>query len=694
MIKVFKDYNDIPPKLLSTSAQKKLEEILKTKKVILLSHIIDEYQEVKPKLLQIYHNKCAYCEQKIEHNKSIIERYRPRSLYYWLTFEWSNLLPTCFSCDQAKATHFGLQDESLRIRQPQLDRKEWLANSNSFLAEKPILLNPEIDEPSEHLEFLPDGRVIGITERGKYTIEILQLNREQLLNDRSKVISEYEEELNVQLHRVMSLFDEGAYRQLKGKGIDGILELAFESVFSELFENTNADKYFAGLNRAIFNNFDHFFDNNLLQKAFKNFKNKTAHNIDLDTQHAPLKTTSTPITISNIIISNIKCFYNVKIDFNNKDTILLGINGRGKTTVLQLLALALTRPNKINKPFGIEWKNVIREIGKEAFFAITLSIGNEEYTLKFNLNEDDEIIGENIPQKVVNKLNDTVILGYGVGRNSMFLPEQFEAQLNESFKDVATIFGVNSMVRNGQIEDYLKRGNGFIQIKKIITRIFNYAEKLENRVELTSYDEYKKTFMFNTPVSENLVPLEAMSSGFRTTFQWILDMVIRMWKKNYDLNYPENIHGIILIDEIDTHLHIKWQRTILNSLSNIFTNIQFIVTTHSPFVVQSISDKSIIALHISDPEDQEVIAETMDIENGSSYKTIIDKIFDTEDIFNIEIEDKFDQFYQKRDAILRGEANLDDAEFRNIINELSEQGEEVNNILRREQRQLEYLLNQ
>ncbi len=54
--------------------------------------------------------------------------------------------------------------------------------------------------------------------------------------------------------------------------------------------------------------------------------------------------------------------------------------------------------------------------------------------------------------------------------------------------------------------------------------------------------------------------------------------------------------GVVLIDEIDMHLHPKWQRTVIQSLKETFPNIQFIITTHSPFIVQSLSADEIINL--------------------------------------------------------------------------------------------------
>ena len=75
----------------------------------------------------------------------------------------------------------------------------------------------------------------------------------------------------------------------------------------------------------------------------------------------------------------------------------------------------------------------------------------------------------------------------------------------------------------------------------------------------------------------------------------VLDMIIRMEKKT-NRSFDFNVPGIVLVDEIETHLHIELQKTILELLTTIFSNIQFIVSTHSPFILNSISDAVIYDL--------------------------------------------------------------------------------------------------
>ncbi len=90
---------------------------------------------------------------------------------------------------------------------------------------------------------------------------------------------------------------------------------------------------------------------------------------------------------------------------------------------------------------------------------------------------------------------------------------------------------------------------------------------------------------FHTPYG--WVESKDLSLGYRTSMAWMVDFASRM----FDL-YPESENplaepAVVLIDEIDLHLHPKWQRELIDYLTNLFSNTQFIVTTHSPLIVQS-----------------------------------------------------------------------------------------------------------
>lgn len=89
------------------------------------------------------------------------------------------------------------------------------------------------------------------------------------------------------------------------------------------------------------------------------------------------------------------------------------------------------------------------------------------------------------------------------------------------------------------------------------------------------------------------VPLHALSIGYQTMFAWTVDLARRMAEHHKDADDPLREPAIVLIDELDLHLHPKWQRRVRRDLSDVFPQVQFIVTTHSPVLAQTYLDTNI-----------------------------------------------------------------------------------------------------
>ncbi|MBF0438178.1 MAG: TIGR02646 family protein [Magnetococcales bacterium] len=152
--------------------------------------------QYRPRLQEIYQDKCAYCETKINAGFAPrIDHYRPQHFYPWLIDEWSNLVLSCERCNRIKSDQFPIQGQ--RVNQPQMDQTEWRANSVSFLAEQAMLIHPELEDPTNHLVFHPNGTIEekNGSKQGKETIRICGLNREELIIARKKVVNRMRNEL-------------------------------------------------------------------------------------------------------------------------------------------------------------------------------------------------------------------------------------------------------------------------------------------------------------------------------------------------------------------------------------------------------------------------------------------------------------------------------------------------------------------
>jgi uncharacterized protein (TIGR02646 family) len=164
---------------------------------------IDEkmYKRCHDLILERFHGKCAYCESDlgVDQHRGDVEHFRPKKRvrdennevvyvgekehpgYYWLAYEWTNLFPACRGCNQSGGT-YGKSD-----RFPIKGRRA-TTYKDKLEDEDPLLLNPYDDKPEEHLIFDPDtGFIAGLTEKGRMTIKILGLDREELSGMRKRI---------------------------------------------------------------------------------------------------------------------------------------------------------------------------------------------------------------------------------------------------------------------------------------------------------------------------------------------------------------------------------------------------------------------------------------------------------------------------------------------------------------------------
>lgn len=160
------------------------------------------YKAYKEYLLGAFHHKCAYCETVISVNQPVdVEHYRPKNRvtddkfkpikatypdgwgtidhmgYFWLAYDWDNLLPSCIDCNR-----FRMHDDQVGgkgDRFPVADFRACLPGDEG--QERPLLVNPTLQDPNEHFEFFEDGTMRGLTDAGFETILLLGLNRREHL---------------------------------------------------------------------------------------------------------------------------------------------------------------------------------------------------------------------------------------------------------------------------------------------------------------------------------------------------------------------------------------------------------------------------------------------------------------------------------------------------------------------------------
>lgn len=224
-------------------------------------------QYVKDAIEAIFFKKCAYCETYYASAVPVdVEHFRPKSAvkvgkekktgYYWLASEWTNLLPSCVLCNRSKTypmsntkkvtmgkmNFFPIEDESKRATKP-----------GEEINEKPLLVHPIDDEPSEHLEFTKDGIVRAALDkkgnpsnRGEISIKIYALSRPELVERRSNHASK----ILAQIERVKE-----AEKFMRDYENDPRFEAALRRELAALAEYLEPKQEYSALARTLAENF-------------------------------------------------------------------------------------------------------------------------------------------------------------------------------------------------------------------------------------------------------------------------------------------------------------------------------------------------------------------------------------------------------------------------------------------------------
>lgn len=172
------------------------------------------------------------------------------------------------------------------------------------------------------------------------------------------------------------------------------------------------------------------------------------------------------------------------------------------------------------------------------------------------------------------------------------------------------------------------------QIREWFARLESLLRKIFEDDTLTlEFDE--ETFRFFIHMSgREKFDFNSMSSGYSAIWDIVADLMLRMEKQS-QRTFRFDMPGIVLIDEIETHLHLELQKKIMEILTGIFPNVQFIVTTHSPFILNSLEN-----VVIYDLENHTLV------ENGLTevpYEGIVEGYFQA-DSMSDELKGKFERY--------------------------------------------------
>ncbi|KFA91041.1 hypothetical protein Q664_24635 [Archangium violaceum Cb vi76] len=106
----------------------------------------------------------------------------------------------------------------------------------------------------------------------------------------------------------------------------------------------------------------------------------------------------------------------------------------------------------------------------------------------------------------------------------------------------------------------------------------------------------KHSFELKVGTETLRLPATWLSQGYQSTIAWVADIIGQMFWENGGPIPLSEMEGLVLIDEIDLHLHPKWQLGLIPTLKRVFPKLQFIVTTHSPMILPGLSREEVVIL--------------------------------------------------------------------------------------------------
>jgi predicted ATP-binding protein involved in virulence len=424
--------------------------------------------------------------------------------------------------------------------------------------------------------------------------------------------------------------------------------------------------------------------------------------------------------LQKIEIENFRCFESLAIDFDDDVNVIVGVNGAGKTALLDAIAIGLC--DLTFTPFDKrEWRYIYNASGKRFHynqesergvllsvddihvpaFANDVFIERKDYVCITTIaSTDDNSKRLTWKQRYdYNKHKTNSSFGYTSESNDIHnyidtkwttaqkdkfscidVPAYYRAQRRFSqTPELGNIFQVkierplalqNAMDAgadyNAVCQWFYVRENAELRERAKTSNVFEYSDLKSVRKAIKSTIEGVERIYFDesTPprfmveINRNNtvtnLAIDQLSDGYRNLLAIIIDFARRLAVANPYIENPLEVPGILLIDEMELHLHPKWQQTIIPSLRKVFPNTQLIVTTHSPQVLTTVDHRCIRIL-----KDNNVYSVT-ESTKGAEAKRMLENILGTESrppdseigkkiktIYDLIHEDKLDKAQQE-----------------------------------------------
>jgi ABC-type cobalamin/Fe3+-siderophores transport system ATPase subunit len=348
--------------------------------------------------------------------------------------------------------------------------------------------------------------------------------------------------------------------------------------------------------------------------------------------------------IRNLEIEQVKCFANKQqIDFTGRDqrisqwTVILGENGIGKTTILRSIVSMLPPPQSfLAKRDHLDTSYILSIDSRQGYFwDMKRNDGERDSILKLRVSESEKPFGNDLELELdlhydishhrrthdlieskstfdTRVLSPVYCFAYGATRRmgERSLKGDSFLRPNETlFDDEAFLQNPEELLLQSDY-DSVKSGRGSGEFEKFKHLFMKVLPKGVSDVRISESGRMNREVQVKT--SYGWVPIKDLGLGYKTTIAWLMDFASKMIYYHAKSANPFQEPAILLLDEIDLHMHPAWQRQIIENLSSLFPKTQFIVTAHSPLIAQAALNLNIVLLkksfdHVNVINDPEII---------------------------------------------------------------------------------------
>ena len=342
------------------------------------------------------------------------------------------------------------------------------------------------------------------------------------------------------------------------------------------------------------------------------------------------------VHLRRLKIKNIRCFerFEFKLRVPRSDrgqwTLILGDNGCGKSTLLRSIVLGLIRMKQGNSVLdarGVRAPHVRTGANDGEICVRWRTLGEQDRNRTVSLYPlGDGTDGFQPPHVEPGEL--PFVWAYGAQRGSALGGVSRSVDIHSSTGGFATLFSgvdgelihASTWLQQLRLASYeAEDGNGLYEaVRKTIIQLLP---------GITDMGVTSEEVWLEGPALGR-APLDAYSDGYLTTAGWILDMIAR-WVEHERRNgrtptgdFREQMTGLVLIDELDLHLHPRWQLRVVQDLRDWFPRLSFIASTHNPLTLHG-AKKGEIQVLTRDLESNTVSAAQIDIPPGSRVDNIL-----------------------------------------------------------------------